>query len=132
MTSIALLEFTTEQIVGHLESLGWVVTLSPPLPRPARVRPVIHDPWVDVLRDALGDREGMILPGDAWRIATQSGDCRTPRDNRRLGQAMRALGFARKKIRLKGMDRSMWAYQRGATPEARRAWIEVSRALEAA
>ena len=71
----------------------------------------VSDPWYDVLREEIGDLNGKLHPRDAWTIVGLSQDKRTQEHNRRLGSAIRALGFERKKVRFNG--KPDWGYVRG-------------------
>jgi hypothetical protein len=56
----------------------------------------LEDPYVDLLANAFGDREGKILNADLWDLLNIHGGQRTQELNTRIGNAMRELGFERK------------------------------------
>jgi hypothetical protein len=62
----------------------------------------VADPWVAVIRDALGDRYGKMKTEGAWTIVNVSTDKRTQEHNARLGDAMRALGWKHEQRRFDG------------------------------
>jgi predicted P-loop ATPase len=75
----------------------------------------VEDPWVELLRDVLGDITGKLLATDAWGIIGVDAGRRTQEQNARLGSAMKVLGFERKKVRFDG--KRNWGYLRGDTAE---------------
>lgn len=73
----------------------------------------VEDPFFETLHSALGeDLEGKLRSEDAWRILGRPSGQRTQDDNQRLGDALRRLGFDRKKLRFGGPNPE-WGYARG-------------------
>lgn len=70
-----------------------------------------EEPWVEPLREVLGDMQGKILTDDVWKIVDKPRHQRTQGDNSRMGEAMRELGWTRKHLRIAG--RVAWVYARG-------------------
>ena len=86
----------------------------------------IEEPWVEVIGGVLGDMKGKLLPADAWTIVGLLPGQRQQEHNRRLGEAMRALGWKRdhnQKRRFNGKPEN--CYVRGAGP-----WIRVMTSSE--
>jgi predicted P-loop ATPase len=75
----------------------------------------IADPWLETLRDAIGELNGKILAADAWLIVGMPPERRTQEHNGRLGKAMRELGFERKPLQFDG--RKQKGYRRGPVEE---------------
>lgn len=75
----------------------------------------VNDPFVEVLQERLGDKEGKIRTLDLWSALGVEVERRTQEQNARLGSVMKQLGFERKKMRF-GSNTS-WAYQRGESHE---------------
>lgn len=74
----------------------------------------VADPWVEQIENLLGDKNGKISTTDAWVIVGVAGAQQTQGNNERLGAAMKACGWERKKARF---DKdSKWAYVRGKQP----------------
>ena len=71
----------------------------------------VEDPFVELLRAKLGDKEGKLRSEDAWEIVDVPRGQRTQFHNERLGQAMREIGWERKKRRFGGPPE--WCYVRG-------------------
>jgi predicted P-loop ATPase len=72
----------------------------------------VVDPWIDVIQSAVGDiAEGKMKCEDAWTIVDLRPGFRTQDHNVRMGEAMRALGWVRKKLRFG--DKPEWAYVKG-------------------
>jgi predicted P-loop ATPase len=80
----------------------------------------VVDPWADVLGEALEGLDGRLATSDAWRIVGVPEQHRTQAQNERMGEAMRVLGFVRRKARMEG--RLVWAYCRGAAER----WLVVT------
>lgn len=74
----------------------------------------VADPWVEQIENLLGKKMGKILTTDAWVIVGVVGAQQTQAANERLGSAMKACGWVRKKVRY-GKE-SKWAYVRGKLP----------------
>ena len=76
---------------------------------------MIDEPWIEVIQKALGETNGKLLTSDVWRIVNIPTAQRTQAHNERVGIAMRACGWKRKKVRFPviGMQ---WAYVRGPKP----------------
>jgi predicted P-loop ATPase len=73
----------------------------------------VIDPWIDVIQSALGDiAEGKMKCEDAWTIVDLRPGFRTQEHNVRMGEAMKALGWVRKKLRFG--NKPEWAYVKGA------------------
>jgi predicted P-loop ATPase len=62
----------------------------------------VDDPWLDVVRPAVGDLKGKMLNADAWTIVKVPEDRRTQDHNGRLGNVMKLLGFERKPLQIEG------------------------------
>jgi hypothetical protein len=69
----------------------------------------VDDPWVDVIRDELGDRKGKLICSDAWALVGMTIDRATHELNHRLGTAMQAAGWIRKQRRFGKLGRR-WCY----------------------
>jgi predicted P-loop ATPase len=74
-----------------------------------------EDPYVPLLRDALGDVCGKLRAADLWPVLDMPAGQRTQEHNMRLGEAMKELGWTRTKARFGGAPD--WAYVRGAGGE---------------
>lgn len=57
------------------------------------------NPYFLALQNQLGDREGKILTEDIWEALGKKAGMRQSDDERKMGQAMRQLGFERKQVR---------------------------------
>lgn len=75
----------------------------------------VEDPYVLVLADFLRMKEGKIRASDVWNVLDIPAGQRTQEHNARLGEAMRALGWERKKLRFGGPPE--YAYVRGDSPK---------------
>jgi len=74
-----------------------------------------EDPIFEVLEAALGRSEsGKIRAADVWRILEKRHGCATQADNVRVGDAMKRLGFERKKARFGAQPE--YGYFRGDGP----------------
>src|SRR3546814_5864810 len=62
----------------------------------------IEDPFVSSLSAAVGEQNGKISAEAVWAILNVPAGRRTQDDNACVGDAMRELGFARKKLRFGG------------------------------
>jgi hypothetical protein len=71
----------------------------------------IEEPWVEVIQELLGDIKGKLLCGDAWLLVGMLADKRTQNHSERLGVAMKACGWERKKKSF-GKLGTKWAYVR--------------------
>ena len=72
----------------------------------------VEDPYVLDLADFLKDKEGKIRAVDIWTFLDIPRGQRTQEHNARVGEAMRALGWERKKLRFGGLNPE-WCYVRG-------------------
>ena len=61
-----------------------------------------HEPWVEEIAETLRGLNGKILNADVWKIIDMPLHQRTQLVNRRLGEAMRELGFERMRARVDG------------------------------
>jgi hypothetical protein len=78
----------------------------------------VEDPWVELFENAFGSQTGRTLTTDIWRIIDRAEGQRTQEDNRRVGEAMRELGWER--IRTSSPDGMKWFYARGTPAERKR------------
>ena len=105
------------------EAAGESIRLDPALYAAAEVeqseREIDDDPIEVALRDALGDRRGVIKTLDLWEILNVEPGRVTQDQNARLGAAMRRLGWDRSRRRADGDRR--YVYTRGDSTE----WITV-------
>jgi hypothetical protein len=85
---------------------------------------LVEEPFVETLRDVLGDVKGKIRSSDLARILRIPAAGRTQVLNERLGAAARSLGFTRKKVTSRE-----WGYVRGPADQAQ--WIDVNALLAA-
>jgi hypothetical protein len=96
------------------EASGTSIRLDPALYAAAGIEQEarrVEDPFVQRLGDMLGSVEGKLRAEDAWAIVGLPGGNRTQDHNQRLGDAMRELGWAHKRLRFgHGPE---WAYTRG-------------------
>ena len=76
----------------------------------------IEDAWSTTLDDALGDLRGYLLSSDAWKIINKHVGAVMHVDGRRLGRAMRDIGFKRRQRRVPSAPNPKWIYERGSTP----------------
>lgn len=74
-----------------------------------------QEPWAEVLDAALGDITGRLVNMDAWTIINKPFHFRTQDDNKRIGQALRELGWERTRKRVDGTVKIV--YERGAPAE---------------
>ena len=103
------------------EATGASIRLDPklwPAAAEAQARRMVEDPYIEALRDALGDKEGKISSTAIWTILDMKpGHCAQDH-NRRVGAAMRKLGWDRPNkggvVRIEGKVVS--GYIRGPQP----------------
>lgn len=76
------------------------------------------DPLVPVLAEVFGGLNGKVRSKDVWEVIGTPVGLRTPELERRVGLAVRELGFERKHRRFGGDPE--WAYLRGNEDERRR------------
>src|SRR5262249_13516124 len=88
-----------------------------------QTRRTVDDPRVSDIGDVVGDLNGKITSAHAWSIVDVDVEHRTQEQNKRLGQAMRELGFERLKVRPTGKQ-ATWGYFRGGDAD-KEAWIIV-------
>lgn len=113
------------------EAAGESIRLDPALWADAEIEQDarrIEDPFASALAAALGDQTGKISCHALWDVLDIPVRMRSQDDNARVGDAMRELGFERKKLRFGGAPE--WAYVRGTLEEQSR-FIEVDGGLRA-
>lgn len=97
------------------EAKGESIRLDPTLYEAAaeeQERREVEDPWEVLIEKELTDfPTGKILNADIWNIVSVPVWQRTQYHNGRLGDAMRKLGWERKKLRIDG--RVTWCYAKG-------------------
>ena len=71
----------------------------------------VEDPFLQTLSDVLTGVEGKLRAEDAWAIVGVPSGQRTSAHNARLGDAMRELGWRRRRLRFGGNPE--YAYTRG-------------------
>ncbi|MFO1076442.1 MAG: virulence-associated E family protein [Planctomycetota bacterium] len=101
---------------AHLESNGFPIRLDPklyPAAAAEQEKRKVIDPFVDTLRENLGDLEGVLAASDVWKIIGVRSEHRKPADNVRLGEAMRELGWERVQRRLEKGGPPVGAYVKG-------------------
>ncbi|MBM3275753.1 MAG: hypothetical protein FJZ00_11410 [Candidatus Sericytochromatia bacterium] len=101
---------------AHLEASGFSIRLDPtlyPAAAAEQEKRKVIDPFVDTLREKLGDLEGVLASADAWKIIGLRPEHRKPADNVRLGDAMRELGWERNPRRLEKGGPPVGAYAKG-------------------
>ena len=86
----------------------------------------IEDSWSTLLDEALGNLTGRLQSSDVYKILSRTPGAIQHADGRRLGRAMRDVGFERLQVRVPGSPNPKWFYLRG-TPEERRRDIYVFR-----
>ncbi len=122
------LKFDRDQLwaeAAQREAAGESIRLDPALyvaAGEAQEERRVEDPFVGRLAATLGDLHGKLRSEDAWKIVDVPSGQRTQEHNRRLGDAMRELGWERAKLRFGGQ--SVRAYARGSDQE-RMCQIEV-------
>ena len=87
------------------DELGDAIRLDPALWKAAAIEQearlaINSDPFTEELDDHLGGRTGRIASGDVWTLLGIDAGRRTPELNRRMGAAMRAIGWKRYTIKL--------------------------------
>lgn len=75
----------------------------------------VEDPFVDTLARALGDRTGKIHAAAVWDILGIPAGQQTQAHSERMGEAMRLLGWERKRLRFGGEPQ--YGYVRGSEAE---------------
>lgn len=85
----------------------------------------VEDPYVSAVKAVLGELRGKVLNEDAWTILGIPVGQRSQDHNKRLGDAMRELGWERVKLRFGGPNPE-WCYARG-THEQRKRRVFVNR-----
>ena len=85
----------------------------------------IEDPFVSTLSYALGEKEGKLRTEDAWSIIGLSAGHRTQEHNARLGEAMKELGWRRKRLHF-GKGKPEYAYVKGDLVNPRRIIVRES------
>ena len=70
----------------------------------------ITEPWIEAIHDLLDDHKGKLLAADAWKLVGMSAEKRTQAHNERLGVAMKACGWRRKKCRFEKNGNARWGY----------------------
>jgi hypothetical protein len=111
---------------AHREAAGESIRLDPALYAVAAEHQEanrVEDPLMDRLCKALCDKHGMELAGkirsaDLWELLNVGGAQSTTELNTRVGNAMRALGWRRTKLRFGGPPE--WTYIRGNDEHPRR------------
>lgn len=78
-----------------------------------------EDPWVDAISGVLGDMVGKVRSTDIWNILGIVVGRQTQADNRRLGSAMRHLGWTSAQLRFYGLKCS--CYVKGTAEEREKA-----------
>ncbi|KWV95941.1 virulence-associated E family protein [Erythrobacter sp. AP23] len=104
-----------------IEEGGEAIRLDPelwPMAAAAQEDRRVEDPYVDILARALDGRTGKLRAADAWDILDIPSGQRTQEHNARLGEAMRELGWTRKKLRFG--DGPEHAYAKGTSEEQAR------------
>jgi hypothetical protein len=76
----------------------------------------VQDSWIEDLADELGDMKGMIRASSVWKILGVKPAAKKPGDDKRMGSAMRELGWERKLKRF-GLPVPLWTYQKGSEGE---------------
>lgn len=82
---------------------------------------LIEDPYYERLSEVLGSALGKLSAEDAWAILDIPPGRRTQQDGRRMGDALRRLGFKRTKLRF-GARSPQYAYVRGEGASLPRLW----------
>lgn len=103
---------------AHREAAGESIRLDPTLWAAAGEEQDarrVEDPFVITLAAALGEQTGKISSAAVWSLLRIPTGQQTQEHNARVGDAMRELGFQRKKLRF-GNPTTEWGYARG-TPE---------------
>jgi len=99
----------------YREAAGESIRLDPalyPAAADAQEAHRVEDPFAVELERVLGSIEGKLLAADIWDLFGIPAGLRTQDHNARLGEAMRELGWKRKKLRFGG-GIPAWCYVRG-------------------
>ena len=107
---------------AHREAQGEIIRLDADLyPAAAEQQEQrrIEDPFLGRLMAVLCDLEGKLSAEDAWKIVEVPPGQRTQDHNARLGEAMRELGWTRKRLRSAGIPQ--YCYMRGNSEN----WLKV-------
>lgn len=102
-----------------LEARGESIRLDPDLWSAAaceQQQRAVEDPYMLALSDFLHDHEGKIRAAAVWDFLDIPVGQRTQEHNARVGEAMRTLGWERKKLRFGGANPE-WAYVKGGSPK---------------
>jgi hypothetical protein len=104
---------------AHRQARGEAIHMDPAIWAAAQVEQAsrqARDPFADALEAALGEVEdGRLTVRDAWLIVGMDPGKATQEDNVRLGEAMRALGWRRDKLRFSdGSPRRCYAVGSGS------------------
>jgi hypothetical protein len=123
---IRLLESMVQQLwaeAAQLESAGASIRLDESLWAAAaevQAEARAQEPWAEVIAAELGDMTGRIAAADAWKIIDKPPGMRNQEDNRRMGGAMRELGWERSLQRFGKHGSPQGAYVKGTFEERRR------------
>lgn len=96
---------------AHLEAQGASISLDRSLYEEAareQGQRVMDDPFFDALNGFLDNLEGHVTAFDVWRILGKLGGHRSQADNKRMGDAMKELGFEKKKWRVDGIPQNVY------------------------
>jgi hypothetical protein len=80
------------------EAAGDSIRLDPALYKAAadeQIQREVDEPWIDVVRSALGDMQGRIAAQSIWIILDMKGGAQAQMHNQRMGEAMRKNGWKR-------------------------------------
>lgn len=70
-----------------------------------------HDGFYDQIRDAIGDKTGVLSASDVWILCGVLPGQRTQNHNARLGAVMKEMGWYRRKMRAESKAPPAWCYQ---------------------
>ncbi len=76
-----------------------------------------EDQWSSLLDHTLGNLNGRLMSLDAFKIINKGSGVTLHADGRRLGRAMREIGFERKQIRDGQSPNPRWYYVRGTVDD---------------
>lgn len=79
----------------------------------------VEDSWSTLLDQHLGNLSGRVTSVDLYKIINKQASSVLHTDGRRLGRAMREIGFDRKQFRDGSSPNPRWYYTRGATDQDR-------------
>ena len=126
------------------EAAGESIRLDPSLwdaAAAAQADRVIEEPFVEWLQEVLGDTEGKIASSSIWTILDVRVGTQGQEQNRRVGDAMRHLGWKKAKTKVRIDGKPVHAYIKGPQPwrtikaerdrDSLRVWVEAD-ASEAA